>query len=275
MPDFKTELTYSHSHACSQHTHTHTHELSMRCCVLRCQSHDFLPRLKFTHHIGWPHCAASWHKCVRARKDTHARTRKHSVVDWLDYTSGAAQPDRGTSTKKETRKEYKRLICPCCISMFHLPTLAYPHPHRLDPITTARTRSYNTNIPVWRNIAVEFFFHNLFPLHPHMHIVRGWEGDGGKRRDGRRKWKEKRWREGGRERGREGERSSWEPGGSCYSNWVSIPVNQIYFRHLASMEKNAEKTAIRVTESFFTEAKLSANAHALILANCKLLDWSH
>lgn len=65
---------------------------------------------------------------------------------------------KGKREAKKKKKESKRLICPCCVSVFHLPTLAYLHPHRLDPITGARTPSRNTNISMSRNIAVEFFF---------------------------------------------------------------------------------------------------------------------
>lgn len=121
-------------------THTYTHTLSLCRSVLSGVSPTRFYRAWNSLIIsgGFTVLLADTSACTHAKTPTHARMQEHSAVDWLDYTSREAQPDRGTSTKKETRKEYKRLICPCCISMFHLPTLAYPHPHRLDPIASAR-----------------------------------------------------------------------------------------------------------------------------------------
>lgn len=123
-------------------THTHTHFLSAALCSpVSVPLDPIVLEIHSSYRVASLCCFADTSARTHAKTPTHAHThacRNTSTVDWLDYTSRAAQPDRGTRTKKETRKEYKRLICPCCISMFHLPTLAYPHPHRLDPIASAR-----------------------------------------------------------------------------------------------------------------------------------------
>lgn len=151
-----------------------------------------------SYRMATPRGCLTQSACAYAKTPT--RARRNGAVVWLDYTSWAAQPDRGTSTKTETRKEYKRLICSCCISMFHLPTLAYPHPHRLDPITTARTLSCNTNISSVKEYCCRVLFHNLFPLHPHMHMG---GGGGGKKGELVKENEKRRGEEGGGEEERE------------------------------------------------------------------------
>lgn len=75
-------------------------------------------------------------------------------------------------------------------------------------------------------------------------------------------------RGGGRKEGREGgrERRAHES-----QEVVVIVTESLYLsiRSISGILLLWKKTAIRVTESFFTEAKLSANTHALVLANCK------
>lgn len=144
------------------HTHKQSHTLSLCHSVLSGVSPTRFYRawnsLIISGGNSVQHADTSAYTHAKTPTRTHTQTHTQRGLDRVDYTSRAAQPDRGTSTKKETQKEYKRLIWPCCISLFHLPTLAHPHPHRLDPIASARTVSCNTNTPVWRNIAVEFFF---------------------------------------------------------------------------------------------------------------------
>lgn len=124
---------------CLLPTSAHTHFLSAAVCSpVSVPLDSIVLEIHSSYRVASLCLLADTSACTHAKTPTHACMQEHCAMDWLDYTSGAAQPDRGTSTKKETRKEYKRLICPCCISMFHLPTLAYPHPHRLDPIASAR-----------------------------------------------------------------------------------------------------------------------------------------
>ena len=98
-------------------THTHSNTLSLRRCVLsgvsptRCYRAWNSPIISggLTHAKTPPH--------LRPRARAHARTSVSgntvSAADRLDYTSGEAQPDRGTSTqKRKHEKEYKRLILP-------------------------------------------------------------------------------------------------------------------------------------------------------------------
>ena len=149
------------------HTHTHTHTLSLRRCVLS--------------SVSPTRCYRVWNSPIISGGLTHAKTPARAGTHVRTYVSGNTarrtdlitqaerlNPTEERAPKKETRKEYKRLICPCCISVFHLPTLAYPHPHRLDPIASARASlSLHLHLAtqtstVWRNIAVEFFFSLLF-----------------------------------------------------------------------------------------------------------------
>lgn len=121
----------------------------------------------------------------------------HNPTDWFDYTSERHNLTEDQAPKKETRKEItkKKAYLPVLYKRVSSSHSRLPSPTQVTSNSGCQASpSCNTNISMWRNIAVKFL---LIISSLYAHTCSEWGGErkrrAEKRRNGTRKWKQGRW----------------------------------------------------------------------------------